>query len=122
MIFSLHHFYVILQVAGIGYITGGIIIVEYDNYRVENGNRNGKLNFWQLSSTALRHTLLGGTNKFILRLDNRRKRHVPAVLLQQNDLPVPLERRQREAYSPTGRFGVDKTPLPVPGFESIFLS
>jgi hypothetical protein len=27
MIFTLHNFYVILQVAGLGYLTGGIIIV-----------------------------------------------------------------------------------------------
>ena len=57
-----------------------------------------------------------------LKLDNRRQRHVPAVLLQQSDLPVPLESRLSGPYSRSGRFGVDKTPFPMPGTESLFLS
>jgi len=67
------------------------------------------------------HSVLG-TNKFTLKLDNRRRLHVPTVLLQQNDLPGPLDRRLCEPKNRSGRFGVDVIPLRNPEFEPAFLS
>jgi len=57
-----------------------------------------------------------------LRLDNRRQRHVQAFTLQISDLPVPFERHLSGPYSRYGRFGIRKTPLPMPGIDSLFLS
>ena len=48
MIFTLHRFYVILQVAGLGYLIGGIIIVEEppkNNIWYQNAYAAGKWNF-----------------------------------------------------------------------------
>ena len=43
MIFSLHHFYAILQVAGLGYLIGGSVIVGGELTSLING----KFNFWR---------------------------------------------------------------------------
>jgi len=73
MILTLHHFYVILQVAGLGYLIGGSVIVAEPpttQVFIPPGSglflvkAAGKLNFWLLcnkgaSLTALRHAVLG---------------------------------------------------------------
>jgi hypothetical protein len=136
VIFWLHHFYVILQLAGLGYLIGGSIIVADPPARwflIPFGllgpvHATGKLNLWRHFSKSavvfdsIKTHIVGGINKFILKLDIRRLRHVPVILLQQNDLPVPLERRLSGPESRSGSLGVDTTPLPMPGIESLFLS
>ena len=67
----------ILQGAGVGYIVGGAIIVS------EVRLTTGKLDFWRnfnkssVVFDSIKTHSVGGTTKFILKLDNRRQRHVP---------------------------------------------
>ena len=88
----------ILQIAGLGYLIGGSIgVSDAAAYK----SASGKLNFWRHCNKSavvfdsIKTYSVEGTTKFILKLDNRRQLHVPSVLLQQNNLPVPLDRRLR---------------------------
>ena len=62
-----------------------------------------------------------GHDFLCLKLDYRRHRHVLAFILQINDLPVPFERWKSGPYSWSESFRVDKTPLSMPGIDSLFL-
>ena len=115
----------ILQAAGLGYlIAGSILVSDAAAYK----SASGKFNFWCHCNKSvavfdsIKTHSVEGTIIFISKQDNRRHLHVPSVLLQQNDLPVPLGRRLMGPYSRSGRFGVDETSLPILGIESLSLS
>ena len=106
----------ILQLFGVGYIIAGSIRVSdaagiscllYTRYTqcestgavVRYLSPNGKLNFCcQCNKSvvvfdSIKTHSVGSNFIVIMKQENRQQFHEPAVLLQQNDLPVTLERR-----------------------------
>jgi len=75
MIFPSYSFYDILQTAGLGYlIAGSILVSDAAAYK----SASGKFNFWRHCNKiavvfdSIKSHSVGGTTKFILKLDNRR--------------------------------------------------
>jgi hypothetical protein len=107
---------VILQLFGVGYIiAGSMSVTDAADFNCARGeiviscdslgsdimylSPSGKLNFCCQCNKgvvvfdSMKTHSVGSTFIVIMKRENRQQFHDPAVLLQQNDLPVTLERR-----------------------------
>ena len=78
-------------------IAGSILVSDAAAYKSARGKFNFRCHCDKSVAVfdSIKTHSVGGTTIFILKQDNRRQLHVPSVLLQQNYLPVLLERRLR---------------------------